>query len=382
MSLSLLAPLGLAALVALVLPILIHLVRRIELTTTEFAALRWISERVQPQRRIRFERPWLLLLRLLLLARPVLDAIAPPAQPRVFVAPGVDRSAARAAITAPAADWRWLAPGFPRFDDSVVTDAVPLSSLLREADADLPNGASASVIVPQQLGGLDGERMQLAHAFDWHVVAGSMPVAAPPVRAPVTVALRYAADAKDSLVYVRAAVDAWNAREPHRYRLDAQALDAALPADAHWLVWLGPSPPTEVLAWIERGGVALLTNASNSDGEPLWRDAGGNVLARDRVLGRGRAIELPGALSPSTLPLLLDAEFPQRLRAALGDAERAPDRADAVAMKPQAASATASTNLRGADGVRPIDPWLALLIAVVFLAERIVATRARSEAVA
>ena len=50
MSIALLAPLGLVALVALVLPILIHLVRRIELTTTEFAALRWIAQRMQPRR--------------------------------------------------------------------------------------------------------------------------------------------------------------------------------------------------------------------------------------------------------------------------------------------------------------------------------------------
>jgi len=50
LTLTLLAPLGLAALVALGVPILIHLVRRIELRTTEFAALRWISDRVRPRR--------------------------------------------------------------------------------------------------------------------------------------------------------------------------------------------------------------------------------------------------------------------------------------------------------------------------------------------
>ena len=62
MTLALLAPLGLAALAALALPLLIHLVRRLQLVDTEFAALRWISPRAQPRRRLRFERPWLLLL--------------------------------------------------------------------------------------------------------------------------------------------------------------------------------------------------------------------------------------------------------------------------------------------------------------------------------
>ena len=45
MTLALLAPLGLAALAALALPLLIHLVRRLQLVDTEFAALRWISPR-------------------------------------------------------------------------------------------------------------------------------------------------------------------------------------------------------------------------------------------------------------------------------------------------------------------------------------------------
>jgi len=165
MSIALLAPLGLVALVALVLPILIHLVRRIELTTTEFAALRWIAQRMQPRRRVRFERPWLLLLRLallaalaLLLARPVHDVATAAAQARVFAAPGADLAVARAAIASPSADWRWLAPGFPRIGDAATPSAVPLASLLREADAGLPVGARLVVVVPEQVAGLDGER--------------------------------------------------------------------------------------------------------------------------------------------------------------------------------------------------------------------------------
>src|SRR5580765_3972565 len=117
MSVALLAPLGLAALAALALPLLIHLVRRLELTTTEFAALRWISERVRPQRRLRFERLWLLLLRLallavlaLLLARPAWHGDAISARPWVVVAPGVALADARAATGAIDAEWHWLAP--------------------------------------------------------------------------------------------------------------------------------------------------------------------------------------------------------------------------------------------------------------------------------
>ena len=79
MSLGLLAPLGLAALAALALPLLVHLARREEQVPTDFAALRWLAAKFRPRQRLRFEEILLLALRLLLvaalallLARPVL----------------------------------------------------------------------------------------------------------------------------------------------------------------------------------------------------------------------------------------------------------------------------------------------------------------------
>jgi hypothetical protein len=387
MNLSLLAPLGLAALVALALPILIHLVRRIELTTTEFAALRWISERAQPRRRIRFERPWLLLLRLvllallaLLLARPVFDAPTQAQASRVFVAPGADPAAARAAIDATGADWRWLAPGFPRMAEMPAPAAVPLASLLREADAELPAGATLRVVVPAEVAGLDGERPQLVHAPDWHVVPGRMRAGDSPPAEGGTLAVRYAPDAQDSLVWLRAAVAAWNVREPGRYRLDAQPLTVPLGDDARWLAWLAPSPPAAVSAWIERGGVALLSGDAQPDGDPLWRDADGHVLARSRSSGRGRIIALPAALTPAALPLLLEADFPQRLLGALHGASPAPQRAVAAALEPVRLEHAGTTTSAASGGSHPVDPWLALAAAALFFAERVLATRMRADA--
>jgi hypothetical protein len=387
MNLSLLAPLGLAALAALALPILIHLVRRIELTTTEFAALRWISERVQPRRRIRFERPWLLLLRLvllvllaLLLARPVFDVPTQAQALRVFVAPGADPVAARAAIDASGADWRWLAPGFPRMAEMPAPAAVPLASLLREADAQLSAGATLRVVVPAEVAGLDGERPQLVHALDWHVVPGRMRADGSPPAEGGTLAVRFAPDAQASLVWLRAAVAAWNVREPGRYRLDAQPLAVPLGDDARWLAWLAPSPPAAVSAWIERGGIALLSGDARQDGDPLWRDADGHVLARSLSSGRGRIIMLPAALTPAALPLLLDADFPQRLLGALHGASPAPQRAVAAALEPVRLERASASTSAAPGGSHPIDPWLALFVAAVFFAERVLATRMRAEA--
>lgn len=387
MSFALLAPLGLLALAALALPLLIHLVRRLELTTTEFAALRWVAERVRPRRRLRFERPWLLLLRLallallaLLLARPVLLAPAAPTRPWVVVAPGVERGAAHAAVSAADADWRWLAPGFPRLDEALSSDPVPVSSLLRELDADVSAATTLTVVVPQELAGLDGERPRLAHALDWRVVPGRTQGSDPAASAtPVRLAVRYAADAEAAVAYLHAAVAAWNLREPHRYELDAEPASAAIPADASWLVWLAPSTP--VLAqWIERGGIALVAGDVDADGEPIWRDGQGRVLARRQVSGMGQRIALGGAFAASDLPIVLDADFPDRLLAAFAGAPRAPTRAPAAAARPLHDAGVASAEARSLAAAQPLDAWLALLIAALFLLERAVATRSRARA--
>ena len=381
MNLSLLVPLGLAALAAMALPLLIHLVRRIELTTTEFAALRWISERVRPRRRIRFERPWLLLLRLLLLAllalllaRPVLSEFAGVANAWLAVAPGVDRARARAAVDAPDAQWHWLSEGFPLLQDESAGGAAPLASLLRELDARLPAATALTVIVPEELAGLDGERLRLARTIDWRIVPGRMPITTPAAAdAPILLSVRYAAGQAASLTYLRAAVAAWNTREPQRYRIDAQPLSEPPAEDARWLIVLSPELPAALRAWIERGGVAILAQQSSSDGDALWHDAGGNVLARSAPMGHGRRIALTGTLTPTDLPDLLDAAFPQRLLDALRGPAAAPTRAHATTVKPRTGGTVASAAALSSASVRPLDPWLALLIALLFLLERLVA---------
>jgi hypothetical protein len=387
MNLALLAPLGLAALAALALPLLLHLVRRLELTTTEFAALRWIAARTRPRRRLRVERPWLLALRLallallaLLLAQPVLTSTSGAAKPWAVVAPGVDRGAARAVALGLDLDWRWLAPDFPPLDEAP-PPAVPLASLLRELDAQLPAGATTVVIVPEELAGLDGERLRLAHALDWRVVPGRMADATRTESHAQRLVVRYAADATDALAYLRAAVAALNVRAPGCCTLDAQPLDAPLPADARWLVWLGPQVPAAVTDWIEHGGIALLTQQGDTaGGEPLWRAADGRVLAARRPAGQGHIVALPGALAPADLPLLLDADFPARLHAAFEASPLPPTRAPAASARPLQASMAAAAPTAASAAQTPLDPWLALAIALLFVLERVVATKPHAEA--
>jgi len=381
---ALLAPFGLVALGALVLPIVIHLVRRIELRTTEFAALRWISERIRPRRRLRFERPWLLLLRLsllalfaLLLARPILNepSIAKPAW--VVVAPGSELGTARAAVSIENADWRWLAPGFPPIESPASAASVPIASLLREIDADLPSDAKLAVVVPEEIAGLDGERPALSHDVDWHVVPGHMRAdTASQSQEPIELAVRYAPSAEPMLKYLRAAVAAFDARGSARFTLDAQPQDVALGGSERELVWLGSDLPPAIKSWIEAGGTALVDNQPRAAGAPIWRDADGDVLARVHPLGSGRLVTLSAAFSPQALPVLLDADFPQHLFDLLQGPQPAPTRAPASALRPKHEASTTTSAMR--TSAKPLDPWLVLLIASLFLVERVVATRPRA----
>ena len=181
MSLLWLFPAGLAALATLLLPLLIHLARRDEQRLIDFAALRWLSAKPRPRRRVRFDDWPLLLLRLLLLAllamllaRPALHGIE-DATPRIAVVPGVDASAARNLPASANAQWLWLAAGFPAFDTPSPSPTQPVASLLRELDATLPPDAPLTVVVPSVMDGLDAQRPQLSRAVRWQVVETTPP---------------------------------------------------------------------------------------------------------------------------------------------------------------------------------------------------------------
>jgi hypothetical protein len=293
----------------------------------------------------------------------------------VFVAPGVEPAAARAAIGGDGAQARWLAPGFPPLDQPLLEGALPSASLLREADAALPDGARLRVVVPRELAGLDGERVQLAHALDWQVVDGRAPDAAVVETAPIRFALRHALGDEAAARWLRAAVQAWNQREPGRYVLDEAPLDAPLDPGTQWLAWFAPELPAAVSNWIEAGGTALRVRQPDARGEALWRDGEGRVLARVSASGDGRIIALPAALEPAALPWLLDADFPERLLAALQGPATPPDRADAEAVQPRVATVEAAgAKAEPFASMRPLDAWLALLVAALFLVERFVAT--------
>ena len=382
MGLSLLFPLGLAALAALLLPVLLHLQRRTPQRRTEFAALRWLASRLRPRRRIRIEEPWLLLLRLLLVACVAL-LLARPAWTGgerghgwVLVHPALDAASARRAAPAPAradaVEWRWLAPGFPALEDARPTAPDELASLLREADARLPTRAPMTVLVPPVLEGLDAERPRLARTLDWHVVPAA---AAPAVRAlPASGALLIVGGPEaEGERFVRAAAQA-NGRRVHAG--SAQVLPGK---DVTVVAWLSPAPVTAAtLAWVARGGTLLLPSTHalppGSLPTPAWRDGDGQVLLEQVGHGAGRILRWTRALEPQAMPELLEPRFARGFEDAIREPAPPPTRGSAESLRPRA----------GARAVepppRPLDAWLAGLAIALFAAERLAATRAARRA--
>lgn len=375
----LLLPAGLTALTALAVPLAIHLTRRSAQQRTEFAALRWLDPKPRARSRLRFDEQWLLAVRLLLLAlvalwlaRPALSGAADPT-PWTAVVAGADLAAVPAT-----GERRWLAPGFPPLDRPVPAGRIPLASLLRQLDAELPVGVALTVVAPPVIDGVDAERPRLSRAVTWRV-AGSPPRNAPPAAAatpPVPpLVVRFAPGRAAAVAYLHAAAQAWQplGRAP---AFDAGPASLPLPPISTGLVWLVPGPlPAAVDDWIRHGGTALLD--AEVRGTPaatgtIWRDDTGAALVTEAPLGAGRIRQLTRRLAPDALPQLLAPDFPKHLRALFAAPPSLPARVAASDFAPVTGGA------RYPMPARDVRPWLALLVAGLLLVERWLATARRT----
>lgn len=409
MSPLLLLPAALGALLALLLPLLIHLARREQQHPTLFAALRWLRERPKPRRRIRFDEWPLLLLRLLLLAllalwlaRPALQG-ASDTTPWTVVAEGIPDEAVAALRGQQRGELRWLATGFPPLSEPPPGSSTrqPVASLLRELDARLPREASLTVLVPERLAGLDGAPVQLSRDVAWRVLPGESPLPASRDAPTMRLVIRHGDD-REGVRYLRAAVlalspdvdagadaeanvendveaDVDTERDAAADALDIAPAGTPLPEDAQRIAWLAPGPlPDDVLGWIERGGVALLAAEAEiawprERAVVTWRDPLGAPLVEEMGVGHGRVLRLLRPLRPADLPQVLAPQFPQRLQA-LFDAPPAPTLGDAHAAAPRQGGQA------WLQAPRDLQPWLALLLALLVLVERWMATSRRREA--
>lgn len=372
-----LLPAGLFGLFALALPLLIHLTRRPPTETVPFAALRWLGDVARPQRQWQLRQWLLLLLRLLLLAALALLLAEPLRQA------GTANQRVRAVspvlpAPAPVQGLRdvWLAEGFPAITADAPAPAAdqPTSSLLRQLDAQLPQGTALQVLVAPMLDGTDGQRPQLSRTINWQIQAAPDATTAQQAREPAAPQIVLRHDGSDavraSLRVWHAVADAWQTEAS----ADIAALDTPLPALTAdtLLVWLADAPlPDAAQSHHATGGRVLL--AAPIDGSTpalLDNGEGSPLLARD---GDGR-FRLAQPLTPASAPAVLEADFPARLLQALQPRVEAA-RADAADHAP----------LSGAPALfaptpQPLAPMLIVLIAVLFVLERLLAHWPRREA--
>jgi hypothetical protein len=387
MSLALLVPAALAALAALLLPLVLHLQRRRQQPrTVMFAALRWLGESARPQRRVRLVDPWLLLVRclllasvVLLLAQPVLYGMNDGRAWHVLV-PGIDPDSIDWPAGTDAIERRWLVDGFPALQDAAPAPTAPVAtgSLLRELDARLPAESALTVYLPAEIDGLDGARLALSRAVDWRVV----PSATASVTAPETAAsmLRIAiggADVDDARWrYLQAAQAAW-AADTGAEPVAPVEFDPTRPPPAGLdaVIWLSQEPvPAPLASWLADGGRLLVfvdADAEPDDAVDLWHGQAGAVLRGARS-GRGERRTLDCPLAPRCLPELLDGGFPALLKDWLLPVPTAPTRARADHVAPSIIAQRLQPQ------PRPLADWFALLAALLFLSERWLANGRRA----
>ena len=366
---NLLFPLGLAALAAWLLPLLIHLARRHPYTPLDFAALRWLRAQIRPRQRIRFDDWPQLLVRLLLLAalalllaRPALTGSAAPPSAWTVVAPALDARALRG--TGEEGNWHWLAPGFPSVEQPAPATPAPLSSLLRELDAQLPAGTALTVHVPDPLPGLDGARLQLSRPVQWQAHAMALASTQATVALP---RLRVHAEAPASArQWIGALQRAWST-QPAAAELPADTL----PTRGEIAVWgRSDALPAAWQAWLRDGGSVMTAARPDAAATVVLRSAEGAPLLWQQRVGQGRLLSLPGEWDAAHNGALRDARLPQALLLAL-QPPAPPRLGDARDHAPQQAVLPAT-----AAAPRELTPWLLLAIVLLFALERGMASRA------
>jgi hypothetical protein len=372
-------PLGLAALAALLVPLLLHLDRRRTLRILRFAALQWIGPRQRPRRAWRLVEVLLLLLRMLLLAaialwlaQPALRGYRGEDQAWIAVVPGVEV----AAIERGGLDPRrvvWLARDFPAVDArSSPPAAGETASLLRELDARLAPGDRLSVVVPAELDGLDAAAIVSTREIDWRVAAATgraAPATPPPTRVLV---VRYATDTNPSLRFVRAAISAWASTPGGAVTLDEGVAATPLPPRFDALLWLGAGPGDDVMQRIEAGATLLhIPDAPAADARNADVDAAKAWPQFPERVGRGHRWQLDAPLQPQFWPQVLQPDLPHALHRMLFGATGAPARARAPDVRP------ASRNEASGIPEIALHGWFAWLVGTLFLLERTLANSGR-----
>jgi hypothetical protein len=387
----------LASLLALLIPVLIHLFSKSRGRLVHFAHVAFITHRQQqPVNRLRLIERLLLALRLMMLL------VASLLLAGLF---WIDPAPAERQQTLVSEDWLNTVSADARANLAADADLLPIQllsypqrSLSAEDILNWTPGASrptlnlwqriqvaASVLGPTTelrvyttdlADQFDGSKVPIANPVDWHIATAGVIAAAPVV---MNVGIISSESRSQDGLYLRAALDALMGNpaleltlRPMTYaQLPDELLKKMDKMDV--VVLLGhPADTAPFLQYVERGHVLLLDSVpvpvpAPVDTVVLSRDDGTPLLTRQRQ-GRGQILRLHGRFLPDDNSLVASPDLPLRLAAMLaGDSIDAVGRLSAAQItRLPAGDARNDWHLR--DNLRP---WLVLLLVCLFCAERV-----------
>ncbi len=370
-------PGALLALLALALPVAIHVLQQGQHRTIDVATTRFLRNSTRQRwRRLAVDRPLLLALRCLLLAMAALLLAEPFTTPAadgaraqsgwVAVAPAVSLDSARTLAGEGNAQWRWLTDGFPDISAPPTTASTRDAwSLVAEADATLPVGQPLTVVMPADGALLGAQRPPLGRPVEWLLVSaeGGSDAASPLPAITVVHDTDRAADAR----WLEAAFAAWSdAGLPVQLQVIERGMETALTG---WVVWLSDDevpalPPSD-------GPRTVVTDRAAPPGKAITAQ---DEVPSDWLLTRwwhGSLQRLNvGAGLAANSALTGNDRFPEQLLAMLAaDRVHRPPLGHPVSA---AQLAGAATDYRHGTQARQSLAWLfALLIVALWCTERI-----------
>jgi hypothetical protein len=326
MMLGFLAPLWLAALASLVVPLTLHLWSRRTGRAVRVGSIRLLSGSPPPMaRRPRLHDPWLLALRCALLAALVLALARPYWAPRGQTAPPT-----WALVATDVVDRARLVDSLERTGKTVrPLDPADLWLSLAIADQSVPPGTHFEVYATPLLSGTRGTRPELESPVVWHPRASArrpQRPATPPSRGRIVVVFADA-DRSDDARYVAAAVRAAGTVSgiPAIVTTRATAVAGAeVVGSADWIVWLSELPLPKAVEQRLQAGATVLTDlgrvqqpvtraAFGLDRAPVWTDDTGDPLLTVTREGRGLRYRFHSRFAPDWSGLVLDPRFPEAM---------------------------------------------------------------------
>jgi aerotolerance regulator-like protein len=391
--LGFLAPLWLAALASLAVPLALHLWSRRTGRAVRVGSIRLLSGSPPPMaRRPRLHDPRLLALRCALLAALVLALARPYWAPHEQPAPPT-----WALVATDVVDRAGLVDSLERTGRTVrPLDPSDLWLSLAIADQAAPPGTPFEVFAAPLLSGTRGTRPQLRSPVIWHSRASAQRRARPatPPSQGRIVAVFADADRSDDARYVAAAVQAAGTVSGIPAIVTTRAAAVAGVGgvgSADWIVWLSEQPLPLVVEQRLQAGATVLTDLGRVEQPvtraafglddapaPVWTDATGDALLTVTRDGRGLRYRFHSRFAPAWSRLVLDPRFPEAMaRLWIGSDSTRIERDDrpialsqvAPAYDPRVGSGVAAT------GTRSLFLPLWLIAVGLFLAERRIVMR-------